>query len=835
VTLSRDGGFVLRDLRGARSTRRWSTSVSCWPISRRQPTASTRYEAGAQSVLRQPDTALRAGIARPVRRRCSTCWTRRSWRGSALRASGVGRSDPLRLAEKCEALDLVPALEPGRPDDWFLIVGNDNDFVARHCVMQGQRCDSAFDNDGLVLVNRLTLPRCAPASAARGAPLASGHDRRRPALYNARLPLRVGRPPGRQSMLQNIRDKLQGQRWLAFTVLGALALVFALWGAYGIVDITVGAPTYAAKVNGESIPVEEVNRVWQEQQPEYLRLFGGEIPAARREALQNEVLDAFIRNAAVLQRADDAGFRVSREQVIKAIEREPAFQIEGKYSAEAARARLAQAGVTVAAYEADRRRSLSASQVVGAVSGTDFMTPTEISQLLALENEQRELRYAVLAPQAFASTKAPDAAAIEAYYNEHKADFMTAETVRLAYAELDLATLSAQLQVSDADLQERYEKNKARYVEPERRRARHILIAVNEPKDDAAALKKAQDLQTQLKAGADFAALAKQHSQDTGSAQQGGDLGWADRTVYVKPFADTLFAMQAGELSAPVKTQFGYHIIRLDEIRAGREKSFAEARPELEAELHRDQAADQFGDRQEQLQQRLERPGSDFARLAQEFGMKTAEIESFTRGAGGAPLGSDPELNQTVFGDLVLNQRRVGGPVALGEDRLVIVKVLDHQPPQLKPLAAVRDAIVTELARLNGSEASRKAGEAALAKLRAGESFDKVARELGVTAAPAKYVGRGDPELPVQVRDFAFASAKPAAGKPLYHALPLDQGGTALIELSNVRVAPEDGNNELKQQRVQQELQRHGAAEADAYVDEIVRGAKVQKNLQAFQ
>ncbi|MEO7775526.1 MAG: SurA N-terminal domain-containing protein [Steroidobacteraceae bacterium] len=637
-------------------------------------------------------------------------------------------------------------------------------------------------------------------------------------------------------MLQNIRDKLQGQRWLAFTMIGALGLVFALWGAYGIVDVTVGTAGYAAKVNGETIPQEEVNRVWQERQPEYLRLFGGDIPPERRDQLQNEVLDDFVRNAVILQHARDAGFRVSDAQVLQAIRREPAFQVEGQYSSDAAKARLAQAGITVAEYESDRRRLLSAQQVVGAVAGTAFMTPSEISQLLALENEQRELRYAVLAPQGYQPKPAPDAAAIQAYYDAHKADFLTGETVKLAYAELDLASLSAQVQVTDADLQARYEKNKARYVEPERRRGRHILLSVDDPKEDAAVQKKASELVAQLRGGADFAALAKAQSQDPGSAAQGGDLGWADRTVYVKPFADALFSLKQGDLSAPIKTQFGYHIIRLDEIRAGHEKTFAESKPELQAELHRDQAAEEFGNRQEQLQQQLERPGADLNRLAQQFGMKTGEIATFARGAGGAPLGSDAELNQAVFSDQVLNQRKVGGPVAVGEDKLVIVKVLEHQAPQQKPLDTVRATISTELAREQGSQAAHKAATEALAKLKGGEPFDKVLREIGATAAaPTRYVDRGDPELPVQVRDVAFASPKPVAGKPMYQLVELDQGGAALVELSNVRIAPDDGNKDLKQQRVQQELQRHGAEEADAYVNEMVRNAKVKKNLQAFQ
>ena len=182
-------------------------------------------------------------------------------------------------------------------------------------------------------------------------------------------------------MLQKIGDKLQGQRWLAFAMLGMLALVFAFWGAYGIVDLSTGSGNYAAKVNGEEISATEVNRAWQEQQPQYLRVFGGELSPAQRDQLQNRLLDSYIRNAAVLQRATEQGFRVTDEQIRQAYANEPAFQVEGKFSAQAAFARLAAAGIAPAAFDAEQRRSLLMSQLAGAIGGTDFLTPTELSRL----------------------------------------------------------------------------------------------------------------------------------------------------------------------------------------------------------------------------------------------------------------------------------------------------------------------------------------------------------------------------------------------------------------------------------------------------------------------
>ena len=218
-----------------------------------------------------------------------------------------------------------------------------------------------------------------------------------------------------------------------------------------------------------------------------------------------------------------------------------------------------------------------------------------------------------------------------------------------------------------------------------------------------------------------------------------------------------------------------------------------------------------------------------------EFGLKTGEVASFTRGGGAEPLGADASLNATVFGDKVLNQRLIGGPASLGDDRLVIFRVLEHKPAAPKPLAEVRDAISAQLLRQRGAEAANQAAEAALARLAGGESLDKVAVGFKLKAEPARFVGRADPGLPVQVRSAVFAGVRPEAGKPVRKVVKLDEGGAAMLEVTAVRTGPEGDNAQLRAQRLQRELQRHGRVETEAYIGEIVRTAKIKKNLKAFQ
>jgi peptidyl-prolyl cis-trans isomerase D len=632
-------------------------------------------------------------------------------------------------------------------------------------------------------------------------------------------------------MLQRIRDSLQGQRWLAYLVLGALAVVFAAWGAYGIVNLNFGGSNYAAEANGSKIPLEDARNAWLRQQSMWQqRLGGSELPPPLRTRLQDQVLESLIRRALLTQRSHDLGYRVSNRALLEAVQGEPAFQVDGKYEPQAAKAALDQAGITLATYEQQLRTDLQQLQLEGGIRASDFLTPAELTRFTDLEDQQREVRYLILPADRFRSSTAIDDGAVQAYYKEHMAQYMRPESADLQYAELRLEALAAQQEVSDADLHAAYEKEKSRLEVPEKRHARHILVT---GKDDAAALGLAQQVLSQVKSGKDFGELAKQYSQDPGSAQNGGDLGWAERSTFVKPFADALFGMSAGEITGPVKTQYGYHIIRLDEIQRGKSKTFEEARSELESQVRRSRATDRFGEVQEQLQAKLAEPGGDLNTLAQQYNLQQGEVKEFAKGAGGVPLGAAPQLQELLFGDPPIAADKIGGPVLLGDDRLVIFRVREHRASAPKPLAEVRDSIVAAITYEQGTHAALGAAQHARDELLKGASFDSVAQQLKVSADPAHFVGRNDPSVPAQVREAAFALPRPA-GKPEFRALTLSDGGAALLAVSAVRTAAAH-DEDARASRAQQESERLGTSAALAYADEVRRTASVRKNPKAFE
>jgi len=639
-------------------------------------------------------------------------------------------------------------------------------------------------------------------------------------------------------MLQNIGDKLKSQRWLATLILGLLALIFAVWGAYGIVNVSFGGADYGLKINGESLSTDTLNRAWQERAAQYEQALNGALPDAQKAQLQQQLLEEYVHETLLRQSAQAQGYRATDAQVLAAYQSEASFQLNGKFDPALAKAQLSQLGMTPESYEADKRRTLLISQLAQGLELSDFLTPSELKRIYELENEQREVRYVLLPAQRYAAAASIDDAKIKSWYDAHPNDYLSPESVRLQYAELKLDQIAAQLTLKPEDLQAYYDKNHSHYVENEKRHAHHILIQIAAPKDakaDAAALHTAQQVLTELKAGGDFATLAHKYSNDPGSAAQGGDLGWAEKSAYVSAFADPLFAMQAGQISDPIKTQFGYHIIRLDEIRPTHSKTLAEAHAQIETDYRRDQASEIFGDRQEQLQQKLESGGvSDLNALAKEFGLEVGEIPEFTR-SGGGPLGSKPELVRAVFSDDALAGARVQSPVALADDRLVTFKVLEHHRPVAQPLAKVHDAVVAAIRKAEGAKAAKAAADTALKELKGGTPFDTQIKALGVTAAPASYIGRGDPQLPTEVREAAFAVPHPSAAKPVYRSLVLDDGGAALLMVDAVKPGVEGANPKNDEQLVGQYSKRHREGEMAAYMLELERRATIQRNPSIFE
>jgi len=580
--------------------------------------------------------------------------------------------------------------------------------------------------------------------------------------------------------------------------------------------------------NGREISVNEVRESYLRQLAQLTRADNGQVDEAQRAALKQKVLDDFASGEALISRAEDLGYRVSDEELLKEMAHIPAFQVAGKFDKDHAIATLRAQGRDVAEIEAQIRRNVQLQQLDNALHYSSFATPTEISKIGSLVDQQRELAWLTLPAAHFAATATADDAAIDAYYNSHKSAYMTPEIVNLSYIEISLAQLAAGITVSEGQLRAYFEEQKTKnpdaYTQGEQRRVRHILFQVSDAKDDAAAKTKAEQILQRAKGGEDFAKLAQQYSQDTGSAKQGGDLGMSERKVWVAPFADVAFSMQIGEIRGPVKTQFGYHILKLDAIQPASTRTFEQSHSDIEAEYRRSEAERLFNSLQDRVADAALQNSTDIEAVAQKAGLPLQKVTDFSRSDGGGALGNSAKVIEAAFSQDVLDGH-LSQTVEVEKGRGVILRATDHRLPREKTLADVRALVLAAWKKQRGVELAQAAAADAVKRLDAGEHWENLAKALGGTLQAAHFVSRSDEAVPLELRRESFEAPKPAA-KPVYRSFALSNGDAIAFGVSAVREDPSI-DPQRKSMMAGQFAAQIGGGEARGYADGARAEARV--------
>lgn len=633
-------------------------------------------------------------------------------------------------------------------------------------------------------------------------------------------------------MLQTIRDKI-ASGWFAVVIIAVIAIVFVFWG----IDFQASTPSYAVKVNGERIDAQTVQRAWQRQLSQLQQMIRDELPPELMRAQQRAVLDQFVQRTLLRQRAEDFGYRVSDDVLFERLQQMPEFQADGKFSAARYNAILRQAGLTPPQFEADLATALLISQVQEAIVDSSFVLPYELERRYVLEREERELDYVLIAANSFADRVQVTDEQIQAWYDSHQSDYMLPETVDLEYVEVTREVAEASVEVTEAALKDYYESVKERFQTQERRRARHILITAEDGLDDAAAEKRAAEIAEQARAGENFEELARKYSKDPGSAQQGGDLGWAERGMFVGPFEEALFSMQKGEIRGPIKTEFGYHVIRLDEIEAEHSRSFEEARAELESEYRRDRAESIFIDQSQKLDEQAFAALTTLEPVATSLGLEIKTVEGFTR-EGGGEFGDNREVIEAAFSEDVLERGQNSPLVVVDDNRAVVLRVKNHKPAEPKPLAEVRAQIEEQLRRQAMRDAAASQGAEIVARLQQGEAWSQIMSSLKLQPAGRRFVTRQDQLAPQAVLRAAFDIPRTQVSeeKPHIAGVMTDDGNYAVWALYAVR-SP-DPSTEPAQDRDRRQRQvavSRGNGEFDAYLTEAERNASIQRNERIFE
>jgi len=623
-------------------------------------------------------------------------------------------------------------------------------------------------------------------------------------------------------MLQNIREKLQG--WVAFAVLAIIAVPLAL--TFVSSDFTVTSAGFAARVNGEDIPSVDFQRAYQNELMAEQEATGGQLPPEAEEQLKRQTLDRLVLNRAVTQFVRDAGYRVGAGQVVDYVRSLPVFQVGGQFSKPAYDATLASQGVTPTAFEREQQSILAIRQLQEGLAESSFFTPAEFRRLISLDQERRDVAYVLLDPRAIGAGMVIGEADVQAYYAANANQFQSAESATVEFLEIALRDMAAGYEPDEEAIRSAYDADPTRFRTDEERRARHILIAVDAGRTEEAARALADEIAARLAKGEDFAALAAQYSGDPGSASRGGDLGFAAPGNYVEAFDKTLFALKAGETSPPVKTEFGFHIIRLDEVRPGAVQSLDQVRAQLADELRKQKAQDEFYALAERIDDlALENPTS-LDPVARDTGLKVQRYEGFTR-AGGGPFGNNPNLVSAIFSPGVLEGSENTPLTELDEARAVVARVAEHRQPSALPLEQVRSEIVDRLRTLRATTEATTRGEKIVQRVQAGEDLAAVLAAEGLKLTEAGPLTRRSPAVPPDLLTAVFRAPRPA-GTPVVRGESLAGGTFAVFQLrSAVPGEPERIPQQLRDEQKKALAQRAAASETEALAAHLRESADV--------
>ncbi|MHB8536275.1 MAG: peptidylprolyl isomerase, partial [Sulfuricaulis sp.] len=515
------------------------------------------------------------------------------------------------------------------------------------------------------------------------------------------------------------------------------------------------------------------------------------------------VLDGLIDQSLLAQDVQKQGYRLSDAQLAQMIQTLPNFQRDGKFDPAMYQAVLQGEGMDPHEFETRLRNQILTRQVETGLSESGFVTKNDVAHVARLVSQEREVAYAVIDAPALMAKIPVSARDIEQYYTSHPDLFQTPEQVRVDYLTLSAADLDVNDQPTEEELKKAYADEAARYVIPEKRRASHILISLPAKATDKQAkeaLLKIQDIAAKIHAGSNFAAMAKKYSMDSATAAEGGDLGNVRRGVLPKELEAVVYALKPGEVSKPVRSPYGYHLVKLTAYTPEKRRSFAEARKDLIKQVQRNKGENKFFDLSEKFRNKVYEQPDSLAPAAKAFGIKIQKSDWFSR-AGGPGIAANPKVVQAAFEPDVLSQARNSDAVDVSDDSLVAVRVVDHRPVGRQALAQVRTEIEHLIKLERAQEAAHKLGEEWIHELNAGGLLKALATKRGFIFHPPKEVTRQQGAgVDARVVEAAFRAPRPVQGKPVYDLVDLGNEGFAVLALMDVRDAPDKVQAGLREQ-----------------------------------
>ncbi len=573
-------------------------------------------------------------------------------------------------------------------------------------------------------------------------------------------------------MLLEIREKVQGV--FASIILVLICVLFGLWGIQNYLGGGKEAPLVT--VGDKEFFQRDVSQAYQQ----YAQNLAG--MKFDENSIKKQAIEKLIRDEVLLQHVQDEKLVVSDETARRFIQTLEYFQKDGKFDKTQYQTLLSSQGMSSDEFVARIKKALVMEQFQKAIVDSSFVTQTEVANYFKIQNQKRDLEYLTipLAP----SSQAPSEEEINAYYQQHQDAYQTEEQVAIDYVELALDKLATEVKPTEEQLKAYYEEQKAQFSSKERRRISHILFAfTKDPAADQQALEKALKAKQAL-SNKDFASLAAEVSDDKLTAKKGGDLGLFNVGVMEKSFEEAASSLKLGEVSEPVKSAFGYHLIKVTELTAGEAKSYEAVKTEITKAYQKAQAETQFNALGEKLAQVSYENPDNLAAAANVLGVAVSETSLFTRSQGQG-VAADEKVRLAAFSEEVLKGNN-SEPVEVGNEKLVVLRMKSHSPATTKDLKEVKSQVIAALQHDKAQQVATTTAEQIRTELLAGKTLAQLADAQHLTLKKVNGLVRNATDLSPLVSQAVFKAAKPQAGKASVVVIDDVAGGKIVANIVKV-------------------------------------------------
>ena len=620
-------------------------------------------------------------------------------------------------------------------------------------------------------------------------------------------------------MLEAIRQRFTG--WIAILVISLIALTLVI--SFGNMDQTPLEDDVVITVNDTEITLFEYREEYSNKLAELQQVFGDEVPEILDQTIKESATEDLILRALLLDYMSKNGYRVSPEYVVELITNNPGLQVGGIFDRQNYEAILASQGVSVEQFESDLRLQLQINQLRRGFIDSSFITPNEFRQFIELQMQKRIGQLLTINSEDFIGEVVIDADQIQLYFDNNQDLFQTDEEVDVEYLSLSLDDVAATIEYSEDDLRDYYEDNLARFITNEERKSRHILIAIDEDTNEEDALETILNVQERL-ASESFDEIAKEFSDDPGSAELGGDLGWAEPGLFVPEFDKVLFSLEVNELSDPVKTDFGYHLIRLDELKEGQQQEYQDIQPELDSEYSKLLAEDKLFGLADQLADLSLQAFNELNSVADSLGLSLSRIDGVSRN-GATFFNQDPEIISILFSQNSIETSE-NTPLFELDDSIFVARVIGHRIPTTRDFSDVESGIKDYLASQEAISLANNYAELIKPQFSDNASFEDNAGELNIEASEFD-VSRGDTELSRGLVEMIFNSSSQDMAEGTIQTY-IEGEKVFLIRVNNY----EDGRLELfndeERNSAKLELSEQiGSRELNAFAEHLRKNAEV--------